>query len=175
MQDCLIGYGGHSHAAGINIERACLEEFRRRLNAEVAQRLTQEDFSHRLDLDGELPLEQCNLGLVSWLERLAPWGLKNHEPVFLARDVELSGWSSVVSKNHLKMMVRQNGHAVDCIGFNLGYLAGDLNRAPGRIALAFTPIRNTWQGRERVQLKIKDVRISAREAPADAEGLRVEA
>jgi hypothetical protein len=57
------------------------------------------------------------------------------------------------------MMVRQNGHLVDCIGFNLGQLAGDLNKATGPISLAFTPIRNSWQGRERVQLKVKGVQL----------------
>ena len=161
VQDSLIAYGGHSHAAGLNIERSRLEEFRERLNTEVASRLTEEDFSHRLDLDSEIGLEQCNLGLVEWLERLSPWGLRNSEPLFLAQEVELSGWSSVVSRNHLKMVVRQNGHVSECIGFNLGHLAGELNRAPGRFSLAFTPIRNVWQGRERVQLKVKGVQPSA--------------
>jgi single-stranded-DNA-specific exonuclease len=161
VQDSLIAYGGHSHAAGLNIERANLEVFRDRLNVEVASRLTEADFSHRLDLDSEIPLVSCNLGLVEWLERLSPWGLRNSEPLFLARDVELSGWSSVVSRNHLKMVVRQNGHSAECIGFNLGHMAGELNRAPGRFSLAFTPIRNVWQGRERVQLKVKGVRPGA--------------
>lgn len=161
VQDSLIGYGGHSHAAGINIERGSLEVFRERLNAEVARKLEGEDTSHRLELDGTLDLDQCDMTLVSWLEKLAPWGLKHAEPLFLATDVELSGWCSVVSRNHLKMMVRQNGQVLDCIGFNLGGLAGELNKAPGKISLAFTPIRNSWQGRERVQLKIKDVRIGA--------------
>ncbi|HVP39492.1 MAG TPA: single-stranded-DNA-specific exonuclease RecJ [Candidatus Saccharimonadales bacterium] len=161
VQDCLIAYGGHSHAAGLNIERAHLEEFRHRLNGEVGRRLTEEDFCHRLDLDGEIRLDQCGLGLVEWLERLAPWGLRNSEPLFLAHDVELSGWSSVVSRNHLKMVVRQDGHVAECIGFNLGYLAGELNRAPGKFSLAFTPIRNVWQGRERVQLKVRGVQPGA--------------
>jgi single-stranded-DNA-specific exonuclease len=161
VQDCLIGYGGHSHAAGINIERGSLEVFRKRLNDEVSRKLEGQDTSHRLELDGELSLDQCDMGLVTWLERLAPWGLKHPEPNFLATEVELSGWCSVVSRNHLKMMVRQNGQVLDCIGFNLGGLAGELNKAPGKIQLAFTPIRNSWQGRERVQLKIKDVRIGA--------------
>ncbi|MBI5835850.1 MAG: single-stranded-DNA-specific exonuclease RecJ [Candidatus Eisenbacteria bacterium] len=161
VQDCLIAYGGHSHAAGLNIERSHLDEFRDRLNTEVAARLTAEDYTHRLDLDSELPLSGCDLKLVEWLERLSPWGLRNGEPLFLARDVELSGWSSVVSRNHLKMVVRQNGHVCECIGFNLGHMAGELNRAPGRFSLAFTPIRNVWQGRERVQLKVKGVEPGA--------------
>ena len=71
-----------------------------------------------------------------------------------------SGWSSVVSRNHLKMMVRQNGTAVDCIGFNLGQQAGELNQAPGKFSVAFTPIRNAWQWRERVQLKVKGVELT---------------
>ncbi len=161
VQDCLVAYGGHSHAAGLNVERHHLEEFRTRLNTEVKARLTEGDYVHRLEIEGELSLAECNMHMVEWMERLAPWGLRNSEPLFLAKDVTLSGWSSVVSRNHLKMMVRQNGQTAECIGFNLGHLAGDLNREPGKFTMAFTPMRNSWQGRERVQLKIKDVRLES--------------
>jgi single-stranded-DNA-specific exonuclease len=68
-----------------------------------------------------------------------------------------------VGRNHLKMRVRQSvgsGQVIDTIGFNLGSLAETLGAptAP-RIDVAFLPERNVWNGREMLQLRVKDVRF----------------
>jgi hypothetical protein len=68
-----------------------------------------------------------------------------------------------VGRNHLKMKVRQSvrsDHVIDAIGFNLGSLVEPLSQpsAP-RIDLAFLPERNVWNGREMLQLRVKDVVI----------------
>ena len=44
MSDLFVRFGGHEHAAGVTLEAARVDEFRRRLNARAAACLRPEDF-----------------------------------------------------------------------------------------------------------------------------------
>jgi len=61
------------------------------------------------------------------------------------------------------MKVRQSargGQVVDAIGFNLGSFADELSQLLlPKVDIAFVPERNSWNGREILQLRIKDLRI----------------
>jgi hypothetical protein len=65
----------------------------------------------------------------------------------------------VVSRNHLKMTVKQNGREIECIGFGMGHMAGPIQVESGRVAIAFVPTINVWQNRARLQLKLRDIQI----------------
>jgi single-stranded-DNA-specific exonuclease len=162
LQECrqhLVGFGGHSYAAGLTIRAENLEAFRDQFCRVVAERMKPEDYVPTLSIDGTLPLEECNEDLVRALERLSPFGIGNAEPLFVAENVALGAPPMVVSKNHLKMSIRQNGRELDCIGFGLGYLAGPLRHEAGRVAVAFVPTINVWQNRSRLQLKLRDIQV----------------
>jgi len=68
-----------------------------------------------------------------------------------------------VGRNHLKMKVRQapaGRQVVEAIGFNLGSYVDVLDRTePPRVDLACIPERNAWNGREILQLRVKDLRL----------------
>ncbi|MGE5175008.1 MAG: single-stranded-DNA-specific exonuclease RecJ [Hyphomicrobiales bacterium] len=162
LQECrehLVGFGGHSYAAGLTIRAEELDAFRDKLCAVVKDRIRPDDYVPKLSIDGPLDLADLNEGLVQFLDRLSPFGIGNAEPLFVAEDVRLSGPPMVVSKNHLKMSIRQNGRDLDCIGFGMGHLAGTLATEPGRIAVAFVPTINVWQNRARLQLKLRDIQV----------------
>ena len=162
LQECrehLIGFGGHSYAAGLTIRGDQLAPFRERLCSVVASKLTADDYVPKLSIDGPLSLTDCNEELVEFLDRLAPFGIGNSEPLFVADGIQLAGHPTVVSRNHLKLSVRQNGRELDCIGFGMGHLAGPIQTETGRISIAFVPTLNVWQNRARLQLKLRDVQI----------------
>ncbi len=162
LQDCqglLVGFGGHSYAAGLTIRAENLPAFRDALCRVVAERLGPDDYVPKLSIDGPLDLGACDEALVRFLDRLSPFGIGNSEPLFVAQDVELAQPPTVVSRNHLKLAVRQNGREIDCIGFGMGHLAGAIRGNSGRIAIAFVPTLNVWQNRSRLQLKLRDVQI----------------
>jgi len=158
-RDLLVGFGGHSYAAGLTIRAENLPEFRDRLCGVVAGRLTSDDYVPKLSIDGPLELDACDERLVQFLDRLSPFGIGNSEPLFVADGVELAQPPSVVSRNHLKLAVRQNGREIDCIGFSMGHLAGPIRNGTGRLAIAFVPTLNVWQNRARLQLKLRDVQL----------------
>ena len=162
LQECrahLIGFGGHSYAAGLTIRAEQMPEFRSRLCEVVTRRLDPDDYVPKLSIDGPLPLEECNEDLVTFLDRLSPFGIGNAEPLFIADDVRLATPPMVVSRNHLKLSLRQNGRDLDCIGFGMGHLAGPIQADGGRVSIAFVPTINVWQNRSRLQLKLRDIQI----------------
>ena len=162
LQECrahLVGFGGHSYAAGLTIRAEQLPAFRDALCRVVAARLVADDYVPKLSIDGPLSLDACDESLVRFLDRLSPFGIGNQEPLFIAEDVQLASPPSVVSRNHLKLSVRQSGREIDCIGFGMGHLAGPIRNGPGRLAIAFVPTLNVWQNRARLQLKLRDVQL----------------
>ena len=112
----------------------------------------------RLELDADLRAADCDMELVEWLERMAPHGLDNPEPVFRMKDARLEQVQEVASGKHLRLRARDDSGEVEAIGFGMGDRARALARA-GRADLAFVPTRNEWSGEARVQLKLKGTRI----------------
>lgn len=162
LQECsqyLIGFGGHSYAAGLTILTENLEAFQERLCAVVRDRIRPDDYIPKLAIDGPILLDDLNEALVQFLDRLSPFGIGNAEPLFIADDVRLASPPMVVSRNHLKMSIRQNGREMDCIGFGMGHMAGPLSTESGRISVAFVPTINVWQNRARLQLKLRDIQV----------------
>jgi single-stranded-DNA-specific exonuclease len=96
--------------------------------------------------------------LVRELDRLHPFGAGNPEPTLAARNLTILA-SSVVGDGHLKLTVRQK-HSLpfESIGFRMGSLAGRGLSAGQSVDLAFMPELHRWNGLDRIQLKMRDVR-----------------
>jgi single-stranded-DNA-specific exonuclease len=161
--DLLLQYGGHRAAGGFSIHPDQIKAFRARFLALAAQDLTEDDLTPTLTVDAEVSLDGLDLDVADALARLGPHGVGNPEPVLVARDVQVMRTARLVGRNHLKMKVRQSvrsDHVIDAIGFNLGSLVEPLSQpsAP-RIDIAFLPERNVWNGRQMLQLRVKDVTI----------------
>lgn len=161
-EDLLLDYGGHRAAGGFSLRVDQIGAFRERFLSLAAQELADEDFVPTLTADAEVSLNSVDLALADSLARLAPYGVGNPEPTLVARRLEVMRTARLVGRNHLKMKVRQSarGQVVDSIGFNLGAFVEVLGQpvAPP-IDLAFTPERNAWNGRETLQLRVKDLHL----------------
>ena len=83
----LVRFGGHRAAAGLTVERAKLDSFRRAFARAARERLHPEFKQPVLKLDLELDLEAVADGVARELERLEPHGPGNPRPVFFARNV----------------------------------------------------------------------------------------
>lgn len=155
--DLLLAHGGHAFAAGLSVRRERLPELRQRLEKLVREQYRPDQFVQRLQLDADLSAAECDMELVEWLERMAPHGLDNPEPLFRMRDARLEQVQEVAGGKHLRLRARDDSGEVEAIGFGMGDRARTLARA-GRGDLAFVPTRNEWSGEARVQLKLKGVR-----------------
>jgi single-stranded-DNA-specific exonuclease len=157
-EDLLVGYGGHAFAAGVTVDRERLPELRARFESLVRERLDPADCAPRLTLDADVRLDECDLRLVDWLERMAPHGLGNPEPTFAARGVGVANAYTVGQGRHLKLTVTEGAATAEVIGFGWGERLPELAGAR-TIDLAFAPSRNDWMGESRVQLKLKGFRV----------------
>lgn len=162
-REVLESFGGHPSAAGLTIRESRIDEFRAMFSDVVAGWVHDGYKVPTLNVDAEVGLNEVNLQLIQEIASLHPFGAGNPEPTFAVTGLEVME-SRTVGEKHLKMTVRQ-GRSLpfDSIGFGMKSLLerGIPSRAP--VDLAFTPELNHWNGRDRIQLRIRDVRLSASE------------
>jgi single-stranded-DNA-specific exonuclease len=99
-------YGGHSHACGFAMPSANVADLRAQLDAFARTRLTSADFDPILDLDAELDLAEITPELFQALQWLEPYGMRNPEPVFAARGVQLAAPPRILKDKHVKLKIR---------------------------------------------------------------------
>ena len=99
-------YGGHSHACGFAMPAANVPELRARLDDFARSKLTLADFDPVLDVDAELSLADVTPELFQALELLEPYGMRNPEPVFSARGVQLTAPPRILKDKHVKLKLR---------------------------------------------------------------------
>jgi single-stranded-DNA-specific exonuclease len=163
LRECdqyLLRYGGHKYAAGLSIDPANIDIFREKLNQVSARMLTDEDLVPKLQIDAELELEDVDDSLVDVLEKFAPFGPQNMRPVFVTYQVEVVGTPHIVGSNHLKFKVRRGDQVFDCIGFGFGEFLHKMHSRPTYIDLVYVLEFNHWNGTDKIQLRLKDIRLS---------------
>ena len=159
-RELLESFGGHPSAAGVTIRESRIDEFRAKFSKVVAGWTQEGAKVPTLDVDAELRLDEVNMQLIHEIGSLHPFGAGNPEPTFAVTRLEVMD-SRTVGEKHLKMTVRQGSSLpFDSIGFGMKSLLdrGIPFRAP--VDLAFTPELNHWNGQDRIQLRIRDVRPS---------------
>jgi len=165
-EEFLIRFGGHYSAAGLTLREDRIPALRERLSSVAWESLKPDDLQPKQRIDASVEWEDLTPKLVNELESLAPFGPANPEPTLLLRRL-VPVDPRIVGNNHLKFSVkRQNAPSgaglnpsFDAIGFRMGDRMG-LFRNGAALDLAFTPERNVWQGRERLQLRVKDLRVA---------------
>ena len=161
--DTLIGFGGHALAAGLNIRREKLEDFRRALGEYYRQNRPEPTPEVRCDLlitEAEL----LSLENVRSLDLLEPYGNANPKPVLCVSGVPLEAMTEVGGGRHCRMRIRLGGSPFECIFFS--HSAAEAGVREGeKIDMAFTPQINEYRGNVSVQLVAMAVR------PHDGRGL----
>lgn len=164
--DLLLGFGGHTYAAGFSIAPENIPLFRDQLSAIVRDRMGPQGFVRTLSVDGAVTLNDLTIDLVREIEKLAPFGQGNPEPRLGTRSLEVIA-SRIVGSKHLKLRLKQgNGATMGAIAFNRGSQLGNQVRDGARLAAVFTPRLNVWNGTTTVELDIKDMKVDKENSKA---------
>jgi single-stranded-DNA-specific exonuclease len=157
--DLLIQFGGHKYAAGLTMHPENVEAFSNRFEEVVSATIKPEQLVQQILIDAELRLSQIEPKFFRILNQFAPFGPENMAPVFLTKNVYVSGNAGLVGENHLRMVVIQQGsRGFSCIAFNHGeYLSKIKKDIPFDICYAVE--ENIWQERRTIQLNIKGIRF----------------
>jgi single-stranded-DNA-specific exonuclease len=149
--DHLVRFGGHRHAAGVTVARASLDAFRAAFEAHAAAHVRDEDLVPRCRIEGWLGEGDVSERAALDLARLGPYGAGHPEPVFALRGAASRARTVGAGGVHLKLALG----GLDAIGFGMG---DRLGVCEGPLEAAFTVGLDEWDGRRRVQLRLRDVR-----------------
>ncbi len=155
-QDLFTSFGGHACAAGFEINLDDYDSFCKTIEKKADQFLTPDKLKPHIIIDGNLQTENLTLNLAKEIDLLAPFGEGNEIPIFISKEMKLEELKKVGS-NGLHLKARFNG--IDTIGFGLGHLVESLSLSK-RYDLLYNLECNEWNGFERVQLKLIDIKPS---------------
>lgn len=153
----LEDFGGHSMAAGIKIKPSDIDAFEESFNTIVSEHLHAAPSFPELTVDCELSFDDIHEHLIDEIETLKPFGPNNPEPVFLARNIEVSD-PKIVGQSHRRMLLSQSGSRtpkkLNAIHFNIDpyeNIGAFLN------FIAFRLKWNRWNGHKSAQIIIEEI------------------
>lgn len=155
-REFLVEGGGHAMAAGFsvktemiaNLEKAFLKNSKGMFNDGVGRRIL---------IDCEISLDAVSFKLAQELEKFEPFGIGNPQPTFATRGVTVDDVRVLGNDGkHLRLTLRSIPSALSAVAFGMGELHSQLSPDKS-IDVAYTVDVDSWNGRERLQLKLKDV------------------
>lgn len=159
LEGYLITGGGHEMAAGFSINKENLDSFINEIDKIAASLLTDEIRTRKLQIDLELDFNALSWDLAEKLIAFEPCGVGNFNPVFRTNNVEIKE-NKLLGKDgkHLRLILKESEREYEAVAFGLGNQAKALN-VGRKIDIAYNLDINRWNGRESLQLKIKDIMI----------------
>lgn len=154
--DLLTQFGGHPMAAGLSMEEKNVEFFRRRLNDNCT--LTEQDLIPQIMIDVPMPISYLSKKLTEQLKVLEPFGKGNSKPLFAQKNLRAVGIRVFGrNRNVAKMLlIDENGIKMDAVYFGEAQEFVDFVQAHDTISVTYYPEINVFQGRENLQVVIKN-------------------
>ncbi|KZB60261.1 single-stranded-DNA-specific exonuclease RecJ [Thalassospira sp. MCCC 1A02491] len=159
----LINGGGHGMAAGFTLDPEKQDAFEAFLEERFAKIIEENDIRPTITVDGALHAHGATIELIDALEKLGPFGAGNAEPRFAFVDCRAVK-ADVVGADHVRCILtgtngkgRLKAIAFRCLDNDMGQT---LIKHGGRPLHVLGHLRrDTWQGRDGVQLIIDDVSL----------------
>lgn len=154
--DLLEQFGGHPMAAGLSIREENIEAFRKRLNDTCP--MSDEDLIPKIVIDVPMPVSYITRGLVEQISLLEPFGKGNTKPLFAQKGLRVLGMRIFgKNRNVAKMQLAdERGCTVDAVYFGEAEEFQKFAAQKERISITYYPEINTYQGRETLQVVIKN-------------------
>lgn len=153
-QDLLIDVGGHEGACGFTIETAKIGLFKQRIVEQLSkENLNESEVALNIEVKG--PISKLSKDLYLKIQQFAPFGFGNPQPILASFGVIIDDIRTVGEGKHLKSKIE----GVDAIAFGMGALSSLFKN--GQLAdVAYYLELDNYQGREKLQMKIKDLKLS---------------
>lgn len=155
----LVKGGGHAMAAGLTVKRESIEALQKFFAKELKADAAATRAAATLEIDAALVASGANAELMNLLDRAGPYGQGNPQPrfVFPAHRVK---FAKVVGDTHIRAVLEAgDGSRLEAIAFRaVGQPLGDMLMGASGMPLhiAGQLRRDTWGGREKIELAIDD-------------------
>jgi single-stranded-DNA-specific exonuclease len=156
----LVKGGGHAMAAGVTLRKGALAQLRAFLETALSADVATARRLSGLMIDGAVSAAGVNLDLVAMIDRAAPFGSGNPEPV-IALPAHSVTYAEEVGQAHMRVRFKSaDGAAVNAIAFRAaGQKLGSalLNSRGRQVHAAGSFAIDRYQGEERVQFRLTDI------------------
>ena len=148
-------YGGHEMAVGLSLKKNNFNRFKEAFEKYVEEKdIT--GIVPIIEIDKQISWKDIDSNIVKQLDLLEPFGEANRRPIFVYKNLKIDSIRALSDGKHLKMTLKDGNTIVNAIGFNMGqlskeYMIGD------RIDVVGTLEINAYNGREMVQINVKDI------------------
>lgn len=157
--DLLIQFGGHKYAAGLTMLPENVPAFIEKFEEVVSSTIPDELLIQQIKIDAQLELKDITAKFYRVLTQFSPFGPENMAPVFISKNVYVSGQAGLVGGNHIKMSIMQSGSAAfSCIAFNQAEYLPQL-KPDVPFDVCYTIEENIWREQRTIQLNIKGIRF----------------
>ena len=155
-RDLLTQFGGHPMAAGLSMEEKNVEAFRRRLNENCT--LTEQELIPKIMIDVPMPISYLTKQLTEQLKVLEPFGKGNTKPLFAQKHLRAMGIRILGrNRNVAKMLLMdEHGNKMDAVYFGEASEFVTFVQTHETISVTYYPEINVYQGRETLQIVIKN-------------------
>ncbi len=150
-------FGGHAGACGFTMDSTNLKALREELLASAESRFHESPslFHPSLSIDGVLYAGELTKELICRLEKLEPFGHKNPKPLFALCRMILSAPCYMGDR---QQHVRFSAGGIPCVFFNGADCFRELYQSGSPVDLAGYPELNRWNGSEKIQFTVVDLR-----------------
>ena len=152
QDDLLLGFGGHTQAAGVSLKEENLEAFRDAINVH-APVPKEKPLMEREDILGDISWDILNLDFIDVLERYEPYGMQNPRPMFVVKGAYVKSQYLIgADKNHSKFVFVKEGKQLDGIFFNYAEV-----KEGEYVDILFSLNKNEFRGKVTPQLMIEEI------------------
>ncbi|HEX3099950.1 MAG TPA: single-stranded-DNA-specific exonuclease RecJ [Patescibacteria group bacterium] len=163
-QEHLVKFGGHKQAAGLTAKTAELDALYAAI-LKYADAHPAESGPPTITIDAELGEQDLSLPAYEDILQLEPYGAGNTRPIFAINEARVASFKAVgAAQQHLLLKIILGETSIDCIGFNMAYLAPRLDFG-SKISIAGELMVDTWQGIKKLKMRLIDVHLEEAREP----------
>ena len=153
-RDLLVTFGGHPAAAGFTVKWENLAQLNKKLMNLATSQLSHLDIQPKLTIDAEITLSALNGEILNLIQKLAPFGVGNPQPIFLSRGVEVVNSRNFGNEGErLELKLRQNDVTWQAFDFNSQKPAEGI---PDCIDIVYQLKKGLWGAEEVLRLNLLD-------------------
>ncbi len=156
MSDRFVRFGGHDLAAGFVAREEELQFIEENIVKMLPDKINS-SCETDISIDLKIEPEDITNEFMEDIMILAPFGIKNHQPLFYAEKIYFTNVKRFgVDNRHFKMYICKNKKYYPAVGFNLSYKLDKVDSQAEIFDIIYYPEKVEIRGEEIIQLKIKD-------------------
>ena len=156
-EDALLRFGGHSPAAGFELELGKRDEFNRKLEQFYRDKGEDVKEDAALYFDGEASIGELNHQFMKWYDGLEPFGAEFEPPIIKFSSVCVEDFRTLRG-GHFKMRLRSSEGSIEAMWFFPPKDISEKELKGAAVDILATPQWNYFMGKKTLQLVVQDLK-----------------